>query len=80
MSTTPSDYSRTIHALCVLLRSQLSVMQEIQDYLKTISPNLHIVQGDFDTTKYPDEQVKLVLDIYLQRYSWRQGSFIHEEF
>ena len=37
----------------------VTALQEIQDYLKTVTPNLHIVQGDFDTGKYPDEEASL---------------------
>lgn len=31
--------------------------KEVQDYLKTISPNLTIVRGDFDEGNHPDEEV-----------------------
>jgi len=31
--------------------------KEIQDYLKTITPNLHVARGDFDEGTFPDEEV-----------------------
>ncbi len=34
----------------------LVATQEVQDYLKTISPNLTIVRGDFDEGNHPDEE------------------------
>ena len=54
-----------------LLRECMCIMQEVQDYLKTISPNLTIVRGDFDEGNHPDEEVMTFVDIY----AWR--TFVH---
>lgn len=58
---------RTHNRLIALPKSQASgELQEIQDYLKTISPNLVIVRGDFDEGDHPDEQVGLSKSRQLQ--------------
>ena len=40
-------------------------MQEVQDYLKTISPNLSIVRGDFDEGNHPDEEASLAIPFHM---------------